>query len=390
MWVKQKRVALLVSLCNVIIMSVLTYVLNNQPLFTGEDLNHFAWIEMVKNKLGIEKPEAKDDVLFVNIANDKQLIELSDEFGMPTGNTDITDRSKLLRFLQLLQSTNQYQYIFLDVRFEKGFDVPEVDSLLFAEICGMKNIVLARHSDIDIADSSLLRKSGISDYNSTIVSTNFVRYRYLYGDKPSMPLFAFQEMKGKDINRHCFFYTCDGKLCYNSLFVAFPIESFNEFDSENRKTYYNLGSDLLDNYSEEDIGVLTKGKYVVIGDMKEDMHDTYSGLRPGSVITFYAFRSLMEGKHIVSFWLMIIMAVTYFSISFSQFSYHPILESIPFVSKSKSKLLHFVLSFVGYALLLSVVVILLDLFWGISTSIILPSTYFAIQKNIINYKRSKI
>lgn len=347
-------------------------------------------MQMLKHKLGVESKENKEDVLFVNIAYDKQLIDLSDEHGMPIGNTDITDRGKLLTFLHLLHTTNQYAYIFLDVRFERGYNVPEIDSLLYAEISTMDNIVVANHSDIEIADSSLMKKSALSDYDATIVATNFVRYRYSYGRNPSMPLFAYNELTGKSINKHAFLYTCDGKLCYNSLFVDFPVEHFSEYNEDNNKLYYNLGSDLLDNYTETDISTLTKDKYIVIGDMIEDLHDTYSGLKPGSVITFYAFRSLIENKHIANFWVLLLMAAIYFIISISQFSHRSILEKITFVRKSQSKLLHFTLSLIEYTILLTIVVIFLDLFWSISTSIFLPSFYFAIQKNIINYKRTKV
>ena len=290
--VKQKRIALLVSLCNVVLLSLLTYFLNNQPLFTGENLNRYAWMEWLKEKIGLATETGHDDVLFVNVAFDKQLIERTDEYGIPIGNIDITDRSKLLEMLRALHSTAKYKYIFLDVRFEKGYDVPKADSALFTEIRSMKNIVIANHSDMEIANNGLLEKAAISDYKATITATNFVRYKYSYGGEPTMPLYAYRELTGKTINSHLLWYACDGRLCYNSLFIEFPLEDFGEFDDKNRKRYYNLGSDLLDNYSTEDLATLTDGKYIVVGDMVEDVHDTYSGLKPGSVIMFYAFQAL--------------------------------------------------------------------------------------------------
>ena len=388
--VRRNKNALLVSLCNVVILIVLTYILNNQSLFTGEDLDHYAWMEWIKKKVGFAKQFDNQDVLFVNIAYDKQLIERTDEFGMPVGNVDITDRRKLLSFLEMLHSADSYKYIFLDVRFEKGYDVPEVDSTLFAEVRNMRNIVLANHSDIEIADSTLIDKAAISDYKATITATNFVRYKYTYNGNQSMPLYAYSDLTKRTINRYGLIYTCDGRLCYNSLFVNFPVENFGEFDDENRKRYYNLGSDLLDNYSEEDLATLTQEKYIVIGDMIEDLHDTYSGMKPGSVITYYAFQALMNRKHFVSYSLLLFLAVLYFLISLSQFRRNSLLEQIPFVRKSHSRLLHFVLTFIGYTFLLTVVAIVLNIFADVSISILLPSMYFAIQKNIINYKRTKI
>lgn len=387
---KRNKTALLVSLCNVVILIALSYVLNNQSLFTGENLNHYAWIEWLKDKVGLVKQLDSQDVLFVNIAYDKQLTERTDEFGMPVGNVDITDRKKLLSFLQMLHSTDNYKYIFFDVRFEKGFDVPEVDSTLFAEIRNMRKVVIANHSDVEIADSSLMEKAAISDYKATITATNFVRYKYSYDEMPTMPLYAYRELSQKTIDKHGLIYTCGGRLCYNSLFLNFPVENFGEFDNEDRKRYYNLGSDLLDNYSIEDLGTLTQGKYIVIGDMIEDLHDTYSGMKPGSVITYYAFQTLMNGKHFVSYGLQIFLAVLYFFISLSQFRRNSLLEQIPFVRKSHSRLLHFVLTFIGYTFLLTAVAIVLNIIANVSISILLPSMYFTIQKNIINYIRTKI
>ena len=364
--------------------------MNNQPLFTGEDLNCYAGMEWIKGKIGLTKESIHDDVLFVNIAYDKQLIERTDEYGMPIGNTDITDRSKLLKLLKALNSTGKYKYIFLDVRFEKGFDIPEVDDTLFAEIQNMKKIVIANHSDMEIADSILLEKAAISDYKATITATNFVRYKYLYSEEPTMPLYAYEELTKDSINKHNWFYFCNGRLCYNSLFVNFPIEEFDEYGEQGMKRYYNLGNDLLENYTEEDLAKLTNNKYIVIGDMVEDVHDTYSGPKPGPVIMYYAFLSLMDGKHFVSYGLIILMAVVYFLISLSLFSCQSLVEKIPFVKKSKSKLLHYLLSFIEYTFFLTAVAVLIYIVVGISVSIIVPSTYFAIQKMIINYKRIEV
>ena len=388
--VKQKKVALLISLCNTIVLLLLSYFLNNQPLFTGENLNHFAWMEWMKGKMGLAKDTGLEDVLFINVAFDKQLTEKKDKYGMPIGNTDITDRSKLLDLLKALHSTKKYKYIFLDVRFEKDYDVPTVDSTLFAEIRSMRNIVIANHSDMEIADNCLLEKAAINDYKATITATNFVRYKYLYNSEPTMPLYAYNKLTKKSINSHVLWYSCNGRLCYNSLFIDFPLEDFEEFDSQNNKLYYNMGNDLLENYSEEDIATLTNGKYIVVGDMVEDVHDTYSGLRPGPVIMYYAFMALMKGKHLVSIKIGIMMAIVYFFISLSQFSHRSLMELIPYVRKSNSKILHFSLSLVEYSFILTIIVMLLNIVWGQSVSILVPSTYFAIQKTIIKYKRSKI
>ena len=180
---------ILVSFLNVFVLLIFSYVLNNQPLFTGEDLNQYAWMEFLKNKIGLSEQVDYSDALFVNVSYDKQLIEKKDEFGMPVGNIDITDRTKLLALLNILDSTNLYRYIILDIRFEKGLD-SEMDSALFSKIKNMKRIVVANHLDVELADSCLSAKAAINDYASTIVATNFARYKFLHGKQPSLPLFA--------------------------------------------------------------------------------------------------------------------------------------------------------------------------------------------------------
>ena len=387
--VKRKKIALLFSLCNVVILLALSYFLNNQPLFTGEDLDQYAWMEWIKDKLGISPDVDANAALFVNVAYDKQFVDKYDDYGMTIGNSDVTDRSKLLAFLKILHKTGAYKYIILDIRFEKGYNVPEVDSLLFAEILNMRNIVIANHSDIELADSSLMKKAAISDYYATITKTNFARYQYNYDGVESVPLYAYHELTGNTINKHGWLYTCNSRLCYNSLFVHFPIAKWNEYDEQQSKVYYNLGSDILDNYSDSDLKKLTEGKCVIIGNMVEDVHDTYSGLKPGSVITYYAFQELMRGRHFVNYCMMLFLAILFFLISLSLFETNPIISRLPFIRNSHSRIIHFMLDFVGYSLVLALSMIILYIIFGIATSIVLPSAYFAIQKSIIRFKQLK-
>lgn len=389
-FVKQRKIAIIISLCNVVVLLLLSYLINNQAIFTGEDLNQYAWMEWIKDKCGLSKEiQEKKDAVFINVAYDKQLIDRHDDYGMTVGNVDITDRAKLNSFLEILQKTNTYKYIFMDIRFEKGFDSP-MDSALFSRIKNMRNIVVANHEDIKLLDPLLSTKIALNDYRTTIIESNFVRYEYVKHGQISVPLFAYRELTGNNIDKHFLFYTCNHRLCYKSLFINSPVEDWSEFNDQDIKMYYNLGNDLLDNYSDKDIALLTKNKYVVIGDMVEDMHDTYSGSKPGSVITYYAFLALLNGEHFVRYSLLFFLGLLYFVISISLFESSSIIERIPYIRKTKSKFIHFCASLIEYTFLLLIVMIALNMLLGIATSIMLPSIYFAIQKTYINYKREKI
>jgi len=382
-WLRGNKKAIVMSLFSVIVISLLSYMLNNQTLFTGEDLPRFGLMEFVKHRVLNNKSATDDKAVFVNVAYDKTLITAYegdpvtiDENSIPKGKIDITDRSKLLEFLQILQKTNTYAYIFLDIRFETQYKVPEVDSLLFAQIAQMRDIVVAAHTDMEKQESRIAGKMAYNDYPTTLISTNFVRYKYLYADQASMALYAYREITGKDIRKHAFWYSSDGKLCYNSLFLDFPAE---EASVSKVKL---LGVDMLEDSSSEDIAVETKGKYVVIGDMTNDVHVTYCGEKAGPVITYNAFLALMSGKHMGSFWVSLIMAVIYFLISMAQFKGW---SMIP-LSKNRPRSLFFICSLFEYTMLLTIVVVVMSLCWNVYLSVIVPSLYFTIQKMIVKYK----
>lgn len=383
------RKNIILSIVNVCVLLFLNYLMNNQQLFSGEDLNQYSWMELLKEKLGLADRQDYKDAVFINVAYDKQLVDYYDEMGMLIGNADITDREKLLQLLTMLDSTRQYKYIFLDVRFESAYTTP-ADSALFRKIKSMKNIVVASHSYIELADSALTSKAAISEYASTIVATNFSKYKYLYGDKPSMPLYVYEDLTGKTFKKHGLFYTCDGQICQNSLFLKFPTHGFSEYNEHNEKVYYNLGSDLLDNYSEQDVAILTKDKLVFIGNMVEDYHDTYAGVKPGMIITYQALKALMDNEHIVSWGLLSVLSAIFFLISLSLYQRNCLSDRLPFIRKIRSRLLNFVISLFGYASILFVTVVVINIFFNRSVSILMPSLYFTTLNLIIKYKNTKI
>ena len=384
-WTKNK-VAVLISIGNVIALLLLTYILNNQSLFTGENLTCYALVEYFKGKTGLSQERINDDAIIINVGYDKQFVELSDDYGFPLGNSPVTDRTKLLRLLQKLDSTDTYRFIFLDVSFEKGYE-SSIDNELFAQIKHTPRIVIASHPDVELIDSSLYSVSALNNYDATIVETNFNRYKYSASGRESMPLYAYKMITGDSISKKGFLYFCGGRLCYNSLFVRFPFESKTEYDQEGDKEYYNLGNEILSNYSNEDLGQLCKDKYIFVGDMVEDLHDTYSGIKPGPTITYYAFKELIEGRHIVNISLGIFLAILYFLISMSLLKRKEMwIEKFSWVSKSP--IVKFLMSLLGFSFVLSICAIFLGILFDTYISVLVPSLYFTIQKNIIDYKRA--
>lgn len=382
-----------VSLFNAIFILMVDYLINNIPYSFFDDIDHYTKLEFLKRSLcGTE--ERDSDVLYINVSYDKKLIDYQDpDFGFPEGQIDITDRGKLLRFLTIAQKANNYKYIFLDVRFEKGYYDKDslcdstIDDVLLRTIESTPRLVLSTHSDITLIDSSLINKAAINDYYATITSTNLIRYQYLHDKEESVPLRMYHDLFGKNIKQCGPLFVSANALCYNCPFLRIPNSFPPKYDDKGNLQYYNIGVDLLESYDENDIANILSGKYVVIGNIIEDVHDTYVGSLPGCFITFNAFKALCNGNHLVSWPFVFIMFFIYTIISVFLFSSANVSECIPMLSRYKSKLFKFIISLLGYTTIILVVSDITYLICGDTFCIWFPSLYFSVFSTIISYKK---
>ena len=386
----QRKKAVIVSLINAIILLFVTYFINNSPLFTGENLNLYTGLEYVSGGKGY----VNDSVLLINIAYDKN-IAIKKINGLVVGNTDVTDREsliKLLRYLKEMPKDSSYRYIFLDVRFEEG-DSTKYDKMLFAEIKSTPRLVAANHRDIVLASEDLKDKAAYSDFLITLTSNNFVRYQFLRCQGESMPLRAYHELYDDSIRNYFGFYTCNKGLCQNTHVVRSVLnmddnnsESNNGTSMLGEHSYKNLNA--INNYPS--LSILARNKYVIVGNMIDDKHDTFFGKIPGSVLLFSAYWSLKNGDNMVKPWIELLLFLLFFGISFSLFSKTPIIERISWVRNTKSKLLRFLITFLGYSTVLFLATVILYLFYNVIYSIWIPALYFSIQKTYFTYKYMKI
>ena len=384
----RRRKIVYVSILNVIVLTFCSYVWNNLPLYTGEDiteLSHVQWLWEIVGGRTVD--EELDSALFINVSYDKQLVEHRDADGESLGKTDVTDRTKLLELLKMAEEANNYKYLILDVRFEEG-NYQSGDDAIFNQLKRMKRVVVATHRDITTPAGFPSSKSAFADYYSTITATNFERYEYMNDGKPSVPLFAYEEMTGKGMEEMGCFVTSDGRLCQKSLFLKFPSVHFDKVMANGDQRYYELGRDMLGDL-QEDFGEMAEGRVIVIGNFVEDMHDTYIGMKPGPYILYKALRSLERGDHLVNWWHQLLWGFVYFLISCLLFVRTPIWSRIQFLRNSHSKMLHFCMTFVGCTMLITLMNIALfsD---GHVHSVLFPSLYFSLLKYIITYRRLRV
>lgn len=397
------------------VLLVAGYFVNNLPIFTGENLDQFYITQKVCEKLGISHVFDDSDAFFVNVSYDKELVKAIDVQSHDVlGNMVITNRSKLFDFLKILKDKGEYKYIVLDIMFDPN-DVSESDSLLYSLIASMDNIVIVRDDSIPVPNSKLLSKSALADYFSTITATNFVRYQYSNTDGiPYIPLKVYEDLNDNvKIKRHgpkwLPIYTSGGNLCYNSCFIPFDSKQFSAYSVVSKsyavKKFYNLGSDILEDPTcttdediEKNVIIPSIGKYVFVGNYTEDLHDTYMGPRPGPYIIYRALKILEGGNHLISFfkilyWFLIFTVIFWWIIADKK----KISLTPQFLKKSRIwnnlvnyKLLGFVMSSLGYTVILFICSTMEYIFTCAIYSIVLPLYVFMFTKLFYDYKKFRI
>jgi hypothetical protein len=411
----RKRKTILLSAIYSVLLLFAGYFVNNLPLFTGEDLNHFFITQVICEKLGISHNINCDDAFFVNVSNDKQIAYSIDEDRDTIGTTAVTDRNKLFQFLNILKTHPTYKYIIVDLRFDKH-DVTEIDSQLYDLISNMDNIVIVRDDKISLPNKEMFNKSAYADYYSTITATNFTRFQFLNskGDR-YIPLKVYEDLNPSEkIRSHGFswipVYTSGDALCQRSSFILFDrnqITSFGAANSEDiselklsegensePQTYFNLGKDLLENAeldSDEekiqDIIDKADGAYVVIGNFTEDLHDTYMGMKPGPYILYRALKTLESHSYKVEFFFIIYWFLIYAVIFYFIISQKHILNLFVKIKNNRYNFFYFVVDMLGYSTILFIFATIEYVATNTINSLVLPIIVFSIIKLINNYKK---
>ena len=407
-----------------VLLSVFGYFTNNWPLFSGEALNRYTFMEWVKRFL-YDDDESLPGAFFVNTSMDKQLIDVY-ENECKVGTTEVTDRRKLLAFLKLLKQTD-YKYLVIDIRFPDELACQDsagsrVDKELFDQIRSMDRCVVATHHDMKLL-GGLESKTALADYKSTVTSTNFIRYEYfdVFDSIPSIPLHVYNEIRKEQhldtINYsrsspYFGMYSEGGVLCQNSLFLEFSSKGFPQL----KKILTESGDSLIvEQYSYEDMGRMfvdhlegcseaemveqlqdmmdpgRKGNrpIVFIGNLAEDLHDTYAGLQPGTVILYKAICALQDGKHIVSPIRSVLLFLMYFAISLFIFKRKSLLDFVPEKYQLKFPLFSFLLQMLGVSALLFVADIVCVKVYGVTTNFVLAILVFGFLKLHLQFKRQR-
>lgn len=366
---------LLIALgCSLLIICA-DYLLSNLsfPLFDeSESLSLFAYLDS-KNI-----PDQSAEVFCVNTGLDNVLVPVTDEFGDTLGYTQITDRSALLRLLEIA-GTSHPKYVFLDIRFEKGLD-SETDSALFAKMRSMPGFVFAHHRTIngyELADSSLLDNAALADYRSNMFS-GFSRYEFIQGDEESVALRIYRELDGGYLKKRGPLYLSDGGISYNMQFIPLPANPSSPYGPEGHIRYPYLTSQVFGEHSDDELRAMMHDKIIIIGDFDNDIHQSYVGDMPGPLIHYYAYRFLRDGRQRVNIFYIIILLVAYTIIAYALLGDDDPTERITNFLGIKSPAGIFLFSFLSWGTVLTALKIFLYLTYKISYIASIPTIVFSI------------
>lgn len=404
------------------------YFANNMSLFTGENLLLYEIVEGLNYLLGGEQKSTKEsDVVFLNTAYDKELIPYKDEDGFKVGNTEITNRETLYKLLLYLNKVN-YKYLIIDIRFmkelvcdrkvesESSEDSISIDERLFQLIDSMDKVVVATHHGIELADSRLDDKSAFADYNATVISTNFIRYEY-FDSIPYIPLAVYNDLKQRDGDKivKCHYpfglktkwlkpfaiYTQGWHLCYNSLFLNFEVShktgkhALGELTNANyidNAEYLNIGKEFVHNKVDSreeilsDLKSICENKYVIIGNMVEDVHDTYAGPQSGPTIIYKALKALDDNLHTVSIPQMFFLFLLYWIICYVIIARINVANYLPIIRNKKNKLLRFIVEMFSFTFILGLYNLFEYYMGRTAFSFVLPIIVFSLIKLSVEYK----
>ena len=309
------------------------------------------------------------DLMAVDISLDKTLVEVYDEYGDSAGRTPVTDRSTLLRFLRTIADAN-YRYIYVDIRFEEGLNTP-ADTALFGLMAKMPRLVYSTHRDMDESTHPLapVDKAGYADYRHVRLS-GFTRYEFLQDGEPSVALRMYRDLDSADIKDHGIYYTDGGALCYNTQFVDIPRSVTDPYTADGEIRYPRLGSQLLAKYTPDELQTLVNDKIVVIGDYVNDTHDCYIGSVPGPLLSYYGYLTLHEGRHRINVAVMLLLFVVYTVITY-------FLLTDRNWPKVRRPMLAFILSLIGWGVLLNLLKVALFMWLSMSIGIFVPTLIFS-------------
>jgi len=325
----------------------------------------------------------KKDYLFINTGYDQALIKAETEY-QDTGTIAITDRQLLTElFEKMTEFGNKHQYILCDILFDQP---STADSLLNNSINRSTKIIAP--TEYDKEKKELIKPvinilAAQADYITYEGLVSKVRLYASESRSKTLPLVMYEDRNSVKVKATSF------GLFYNRSYIPRSVYPRYYFDIGSMKQHEMRLKQVVDilnlngrNFYENAI----KGKIIIVGNFSTDIHNTFVGPMPGSLVLFNTYLTLQAGYHMLGIgWLLFALA------AFAGLSYYELFykKERPYITnRSWHKLVVHLIGVTSLCLLIS---ILSGILFGVHITIIPVIIYLELIRNLkkIIHRRRK-
>ena len=377
-----------------IFLLVLTILLQYTSFIREDEIDFLKSAAILKHDIfKIDRKPWSKNVVFIDVSKDPALAD-DDEYG-PADSTlkgaqrVITDRVKLAKLFSILNKhPNEYRYVICDILFEKP---GPGDDILKPQIEKLKNTILSAIWDKDKLVRPVFKvTSAVVNYTALNKSV-FTKIPIFYKDSlKSLPAQLYEKTTPNTFTKRKYLTLLNGAPTFNTVIPEFyyrPLDMVPPTGGVKANTFY-LGELLAD----PDCFSVLKNKFIVIGDFVNDVHVTYLGKMPGTLILWNSFLTLYEHQVTISFrWLLMLFAF-YFFINY-WIIIHPDKKlkdvhqkiRVPFLSK-------FLINYISYIGVLILINTFSYFYFGTFVSLFYIATYLTffqvVLENISGWKKN--
>ena len=387
---KGTKLEWVLTLINAIFLILFTFLLQYTDFIRFDEIGFFRAFAIVKhNILALDKKPALDSITFLDVSKDLEIV--GDTSIYTYGDVVVTNRKKLAEFFSILNKhPEEYKYVICDM----SFDYPSPnDSILKAQIEIAKKVIVASTIKNNRIVGQLFNvPNGSVSY--TLNKGKFVKLDIFdHGTIKTLPVKLVENLT-KDT------FTCkyglvfkNQKLTFNTIIPELyyrPHDLVRDTNTNptklNRKAnLFYLGEILAD--TTEFFKTYLRGKYIIVGNFETDMHSTYLGKFPGSLILFDTFLTLREQSKPISWVWIFILFMTFFLISYFIFI-HPEKSFEEFPKKVKiSFLRNFLKKYFSYVGILICLNVISYIYFGVFISLLYVASYLTLLKIFIEKRK---
>ena len=312
--------------------------------------------------------------LFINTAYNAELIDIETEYG-EEGKVTIVDRELLGRFFKKINEFgNDHRFILCDILFNIR---TENDSLLEKNISEIKNLVIPAEYDKEqehILEPIFQVSNAQADYITYEGVVSKIRLFAEESRRKTLPLLMYEKFNGLSTHVNSL------GLTYKRNYIPRSIYPRYYFDRERMRNYEMSLGNLVEVLNVSDTlfyNEVIKGKILVIGNFTNDIHPTFVGYLPGSLILLNTFLTLEDGYHLLNWTWFIFIIICFTILSYFEFFKHE--KEAAEENVNIKKLLKNILNVALWCLVIS---FLSGLIFKIHTTVILLIVYVELFRHV--------